>query len=119
MRQRQNENLGDYLQRFNNAKDAYTLLGLTLPREESLAITYIQGLDPSKYSDLLTYLHNELSNGRDIFPTDLAGAVSKASKWLVSSPKGPREAAQHKNDETSLRMYYSNPGPYFNRQMNY
>ena len=37
MRQRQNENLGDYLQRFNNAKDAYTLLGLTLPREESLA----------------------------------------------------------------------------------
>ena len=95
MRQRQSENLGEYLQRFNNAKDTYTLLGLTLPREESLAITYIQGLDPSKYSDLLTYLHNELSNGRDIFPTDLAGAVSKASKWLVSSPKGPREAAQH------------------------
>ena len=30
-----------------------------------------------------------------MFPTDLAGAVSKKSKWLVSSPKGPREAAQH------------------------
>ena len=27
------QNLGDYLQRFNNAKDTYTLLGLTLPRK--------------------------------------------------------------------------------------
>ena len=95
MKQRQNENFGDYLQRFNNAKDTYTLLGLSLPTEESLAISYIQGFDPSKFADLLTYLYNELSNGRDLFPTDLAGAVSKASKWLVSSPKGPREAAQH------------------------
>ena len=89
MRQRQSENLGDYLHRLNNAKGTYTLLGLTLPWEESLSITYIQCLEPSKYSDFLIYLHNELSNGRDIFPTDLTGPVSKASKWLVSSPKGP------------------------------
>ena len=33
MRRRQSENLGDYLHRLNNAKDTYTLLGLTLPRE--------------------------------------------------------------------------------------
>ena len=95
MKQKQNENLRDYLQCLNNAKDTYTLLGLSLPTEESLAITYIQGLDPSKFSDLPTYLYNELSNGRDLFPTDLSSAGSKVSKWLVSSPKGSREAAQH------------------------
>ena len=95
MKQKQNENLRDYLQRLNNTKDTYTLLGLSLPTEESLAITYSQGLDPSKFSDLLTYLYNELSNRRDLFPSDLSCAGSKASKWLVSSPKGSREAAQH------------------------
>ena len=95
MKQKQNENLGDYSPRFNNAKDTYTLPGLSLPTEESPAITYIQGYDPSKILDLLTSLYNELRNGRDLFPTDLAGAISKAFKWLVSSPKGPREATQH------------------------
>ena len=49
-----------------------------------MATTFIQGLDNSKYSDFLTYLHNELSNGRDLFPTDLASAIAKASKWLLA-----------------------------------
>ena len=60
-----------------------------------MATTYIQGLDPARYTEMHTYLHNELSNGRDLFPTDLTSAISKASKWLVASPKGPREAAQN------------------------
>ena len=95
MKQRVNESLSDYLQRFINAKDTFTLLDIPLPTEEIMATTYIQGLDPARYTDMLTYLHNELSNGRDLFPTDLASAIAKASKWLVASPKGPREAAQH------------------------
>ena len=96
MRQRGNESLNDYLSRFNNAKDAYILLDIALPSEESMATGYIQGLDQSRYSEYLTYLGNELSiGGRDMFPTTLAAAISTTAKWLTSSPKGPREVAQH------------------------
>ena len=96
MRQRGNESLNDYLCRFNNAKDAYILLDIPLPSEESMATGYIQGLDQSRYSEYLTYLGNELSiGGRDMFPTTLAAAISTTAKWLTPSTKGPREVSQH------------------------
>ena len=38
---------------------------------------------------------NELNNGRDIYPTDLTSAVSKANRWLVPSSRGPQDVAQH------------------------
>ena len=38
---------------------------------------------------------NELNNGRDIYPTDLTSAVSKANQWLIPSSKGPQDVAQH------------------------
>ena len=68
MNQRVNEPLSDYLQPFMNAKDALTLLDIPLPEEETMATKYIQSLDPARYTDMLTYLHNELSNRRDLFP---------------------------------------------------
>ena len=113
MRQRNNESLPDYQQRFLNAKETYILLDIPLPSESIMATTFIQGLDTSKYSDFLTYLHNELSNGRDLFPTDLASAIAKASKWLISSPKGPREASQHSayGVLTKTKSIKRDPGP--------
>ena len=78
-----------------------------------MATTFIQGLDNSKYSDFLTYLHNELSNGRDLFPTDLASAIATASKWLISSPRGPREASQHSayGVLSKTKLIKRDPGP--------
>ena len=42
-----------------------------------------------------THFMNELNNGRDIYPTDLVSAVSKANRWLIPSSKGPQDVAQH------------------------
>ena len=80
MRQRNNESLPDYQQRFTNTKETYILLDIPLPSESIMVTTFIRGLDTSKYSDFLTYLHNELSIGRDLFPTDLVSVILKASK---------------------------------------
>ena len=63
-----------------NAKDTFILLDIPLPTEEIIATTYIQGLDPARYTDMLTYLQNELNNGRDLSPTELTSALAKASK---------------------------------------
>ena len=42
-----------------------------------------------------TQFMNELNNGRDIYPTDLVSAVSKANQWLIPSSIGPHDVAQH------------------------
>ena len=67
MRQRNNES-------FTNVKETYVLLDTSIHTESVMATTFIQGLNSSKNSDFLTYLHNELSNGSYPFPTDLASA---------------------------------------------
>ena len=38
---------------------------------------------------------NELNNGGDIYPTDLASAMSKANRWLVPTVRGLQDVAQH------------------------
>ena len=42
-----------------------------------------------------THFMNELNNGRDIWPTDLTSAVSKANSSLVPSARDPQDVAQH------------------------
>ena len=49
MKQKQNENLGDYSPRFNNAKDTYTLPGLSLPTEELLRSLTSKGMIHQKF----------------------------------------------------------------------
>ena len=75
--------------------DNYRLLGLDIPSDETQATRFMQGLDHARYSSLQTYLINELNNGRDIYPTDLGSAISKAKRWLIPSSRGPQDVAQH------------------------
>ena len=62
---------------------------------EIQATRFVQGLDPSRYSTMQTHFMNELNNGRDIYPTDLVSAVSKANRLLIPSSKCPQDVALH------------------------
>ena len=42
-----------------------------------------------RYASLKTYLGNELANGRDLYQSDLDGAASQATRWLVHGNKTP------------------------------
>ena len=83
LRQRGNETVQAFAQRLCAATDTYTLLEMDAPSGEIQATRFVQGLDPSRYSTMQTHFMNELNNGRDIYPTDLVSAVSKANRWLI------------------------------------
>ena len=95
LRQRGNESVQGFAQRLRAAIDTYILLGMDAPSDEIQATRFVQGLDSSRYSTMQTHFMNELNNGRDIYPTDLASAVSKANRWLIPSSRGPQDVAQH------------------------
>ena len=95
LRQWGNESVQGFAQRLRAAIDTYTLLGMDAPSDEIQATRCVQGLDSSRYSTMRTHFMNELNNGRDIYPTDLASAVSKANRWLIPSSRGPQDVAQH------------------------
>ena len=95
LRQRGNETVQVFAQQLRAPTDTYTLLGMDAPSGEIQATLFLQGLNPSRYSTMQTHFMNELNNGRDIYPTDLVSAVSKANRWLIPSSKGPQDVAQH------------------------
>ena len=96
LRQRNNETLFDYLQRFEGTLEYFNLVDPTYtPKEPIQAIKFLTSLDPTTYSTLLVDLQNELNWGRDLYPNDLAGAMSLVTKFMVVTAKGPKEAALH------------------------
>ena len=95
LRQRGNESVQGFAQRLRAATDTYVLLGMDAPTDEIQATRFVQGLDSSRYATMQTHFMNELNNGRDIYPTDLTSAVSKANRWLIPSSRGPQDVAQH------------------------
>ena len=96
LRQRNNETLLDYLQRFKGTFEYFNLADPTYTSRELIqAIKFLTSLDPTTYSTLLVDLQNELNWGRDLYPNDLAGAMSLATKFMVVTAKGPKEADQH------------------------
>ena len=64
LRQRNNETLLDYLQRFKGTFEYFNLADPTYtPREPIQAIKFLTSLDPTTYSTLLVDLQNELNWG--------------------------------------------------------
>ena len=61
----------------------------------------MMNLDPSKYSDPSD--NNELSNGRDTFPTDLAGAVSKRTDLAGKSPRPEKEKTSNSGSQLLMK----------------
>ena len=55
-KQRHNEPLQEYLNRFSSMVESFQLIGLQVPSEESQATRFFGGLDPSIYASLLTYI---------------------------------------------------------------
>ena len=84
IRQRPTESLSDFHHRMSHTIDSFEMLGLEKPASATQAMRFIQGLDNARYSSMQTSFANELHNGRDLYPTDLASAVLKASRWMVS-----------------------------------
>ena len=77
LRQRNNETLFDYLQRFEGTLAYFNLVDPTYTRKEPIqAIKFLTSLDPTTYSTLLVDLQNEVNWGRGLYPNDLAGAMS-------------------------------------------
>ena len=62
---------------------------LERPSDGLIATRFLHGLEDSRYASLKTYLGNELANGRDLYQSDLDGAASQATRWLVHGNKTP------------------------------
>ena len=84
IQQRPSESLSDFHHRTSHTIDSFEMLRIEKPASATQAMRFKQGLDNTRYSSMQTAFANELHNGRDLYPTDLASAVLKASRWMVS-----------------------------------
>ena len=95
LRQRHRESLFDYASRAENVLLSFRLLELVPPTPATIAMRFIQGLDPSRYGIMQTTLANELHFGRDLYPTDLPTAISNASEYQTSPARNQDHASPH------------------------
>ena len=96
LRQRNNEHLLEYLQRFKGTLEFLNLIDAALiPTERAQATRFFCGLDQTMYGSLSSYMHNELNHGRNLYPSDLTSAVATATTWTVPTTRGAQEVAQH------------------------
>lgn len=95
LKQRQGESILDYGSRADNIIEAFKLLDLTPPSPPTMAMRFTQGLDPAKYGSMQNTFTNELHFGRDLYPVDLASAISNASKYQPTSNRGHETAYPH------------------------
>jgi Reverse transcriptase (RNA-dependent DNA polymerase) len=89
IRQKSGESISDFKRRMTNLLDSFDAIKLERPNDGLIAMRFLHGLEDSRYASLKTYLGNELANGRDLYQSDLDGAASQATRWLVHGNKTP------------------------------
>ena len=70
-----------------NLMDSFDAIKLDRPKHEMIAMRFLHGLDDSRYGSLKVWLGNEAANGRDLYPSNLDGAASQATRWLSTNIK--------------------------------
>ena len=87
IRQRSSESVADFKRRMQNLMDSFDAIKLDRPKHEMIAMRFLHGLDDSRYGSLKVWLGNEAANGRDLYPSNLDGAASQATRWLSTNIK--------------------------------
>lgn len=83
IKQKPTESVADYKKRFSNIIESYGVVQVPVPAQWVQAIRFMQGLDTHRFGAMNRYFANELTNGKDNYPTTLDSAVSKATRWLI------------------------------------
>ena len=97
IRQKGGESISDFKRRMENLLDSFDAIRMEPPSNALIAMRFLHGLDDSRYASLKTYLGNELANGRDLYQSDLDGAASQATRWLVHGNKTPNPSSTPAN----------------------
>ena len=93
-RQRLNESVAQYYERFTDLVRDFGTFGVTTPTELEQAMDFIAGLDNSRFSTLLTEVYNDQvkkandPNHVGVTPKTPAEALQLASNWKVSKAGG-------------------------------
>lgn len=87
IRQKTGESVSDFKRRLSNMLDSFDAIKMERPSDSLIAMRFLHGLEDARYGSLKTYLGNELANGRDLYQSDLDGAASQATRWLVPNAK--------------------------------
>lgn len=72
------EDLGDFLERFNNELEVYEDAGNIVLEESMKAVEFIRKLDDHRFKALRAELRNSLGHGKDLYPKDLNTAYNLA-----------------------------------------
>ncbi len=94
LRQRPEETPLMFKERFMVTLDGVKQLGVDISGNadpsylpSNLALRYISGSDPGRYSTLMTELKNDIAKGNDSYPTTVLEAFNLAQRWKSIRPK--------------------------------
>jgi hypothetical protein len=117
-KQRNGESVADFRTRVENNIESFSTVNLEIPSAQTQARRLLQGLDDNKFASMKTYYANELTNGRDIYPTDIDDAANKATKWLTTAAISPPAPTASSTFPTFYQKAKKNPPKESNKQSN-
>lgn len=76
----------DYFRRFSQNLDVMRAVGLDMPTDAAIAYRFLDGLDPTKHSEMMRTLRNNVRRGIEEFPTSLEDAFDFVNEYIPYHP---------------------------------